>query len=466
MIRLPVKYLRVGALLWLALPMLIFLATWTTPVIGWPVGIALAAALFWPRRGVAARLAADAGCMVMTPRLWLAVALTAVLAVCSGVGGFFFQMEWDHSFRNEIFRQLVLNPWPVVNTELDTPRRLVYYIAFWLPAALAAKATGSMLVGNICQLLYAFVGMLIPILILLHCTGRRPLTCLAVFVLFSPWFMPLQAVLLLPEHSDFVLSPHFLCENNDLCTLFFGAPSVSILYFWIYNQGIAAWLGLTLLYTCRERVEAVGTVYCLLAFFSPIVAIGCLPPVAWLLLSSLRKSLSWQNVCGVAAALVVAAYFSGNRSRWRWTLEDNSPLEFAVMLALFLLVTYAVYMPWLWRSLRRDRLFWSLLVWSVLMSLIRIGEDYDFGWRVGIPCFCWLTYRMMRYVADCDWRLCRNRWLLVALLVGALSNFTYFRALRGEYRHLRYGTQRTSDGLSGKFWDPEQNPCYRNFVGE
>lgn len=65
----------------------------------------------------------------------LCIFILILVWVC-GIGGFFPQ-EFDHIVRNPIYRDLILNRWPVIYT--DTNRALCYYFGYWLLPALLSK---------------------------------------------------------------------------------------------------------------------------------------------------------------------------------------------------------------------------------------------------------------------------------------------------------------------------------------
>lgn len=101
----------------------------------------------------------DSKFLIMTILLFL-------FTIFSGIGGLAYQDYWDHAFRNAVFNDLVNHSWPVTETIDGKIELLCYYFAFWLPAAIVAKLTGSMFLGNMVQLAYAFIGfMLIAIFV-------------------------------------------------------------------------------------------------------------------------------------------------------------------------------------------------------------------------------------------------------------------------------------------------------------
>src|SRR3972149_5242277 len=69
--------------------------------------------------------------------------LTGLWVFLSGVGGYAFQ-NWDHHWRNAVLRDLINYDWPVVysSAERGPFKMLIYYVGYWLPAALAGKLLG------------------------------------------------------------------------------------------------------------------------------------------------------------------------------------------------------------------------------------------------------------------------------------------------------------------------------------
>ena len=83
----------------------------------------------------------------------------------SGIGKYVFQ-NGDHTARNAIFEILVDYDWPVKNFELtgdnigSNATSLIYYIGFWLPAAVVGKYFGIE-AGYGIQVIWAFLVILL-----------------------------------------------------------------------------------------------------------------------------------------------------------------------------------------------------------------------------------------------------------------------------------------------------------------
>jgi hypothetical protein len=90
--------------------------------------------------------------------------LTGLWVFLSGIGGYTFQ-NWDHNWRNAVLHDLITYNWPVIYASPDKGpiTMLVYYVGYWLPAALAGKVFGWQ-VANFILFLWTWLGVLLIVL--------------------------------------------------------------------------------------------------------------------------------------------------------------------------------------------------------------------------------------------------------------------------------------------------------------
>lgn len=126
------RLLSIACLLYLLLPCLLFLAGWVQPCVAWPVGLALVGAVLWVAAKCPARSLQwnTAGAV----RLGLILLLGAAWVLTTGSWGL-VEQSGDATVRNAVYAALVRDSWPL--TVAGEP--FIYYLAFWLPPALAAK---------------------------------------------------------------------------------------------------------------------------------------------------------------------------------------------------------------------------------------------------------------------------------------------------------------------------------------
>ena len=116
--------------------------------------------------------------------LLLLMGIGAVVTM-HGAGGFGVQ-TWDWAKHNSVLKDLVEYSWPVVYpTEKDTVA-LVYYIAYYLPAAVVGKVLGWT-AANVTLWLWTVLGCTLAGVWLMALSGARWWLALALMVFFSGW---------------------------------------------------------------------------------------------------------------------------------------------------------------------------------------------------------------------------------------------------------------------------------------
>lgn len=181
---------------------------------------------------------------------WLVVAGLAFLWVFfSGIGGFANQ-DWDHHFRNALFRDLIGQQWPVYydfpatypETELANHHSaLNYYLTFWLPAALAGKIGGAG-VANVFLLGWTYAGILLILYYLNRLVGFR--YSLIVSLLFMGWsgLDVLGRLIMQPLDSftTFQLEAYYkyayVAFTSDLYNVFNQAIPTWLITLWVFNN--------------------------------------------------------------------------------------------------------------------------------------------------------------------------------------------------------------------------------------
>ena len=450
--------------IWIALPVAIFLSCWIKPLIGIPLTIMLAFSVYKAIR----KIPYNSNGIVVNGKFFgiLSIVLSAVLI--SGIGGFSPQMEWDHGFRNAVFYDLVKYSWPVVDTSQNIPRLLCYYLCFWLPSAAVAKLTGSLLVGNICLVLYAFIGMSAVFLLLSHKIGKVSVWIAIFFFCFCSWDL-FAYILTYPWKGAWEM---FIAQK-DPSTPFFGAPSPIHLLFFAYNHGIPAWVGFTLMYINRKSPGILILILGMLAGFAPIPCVGVAPVVTYHILRNFRQSMTLSNISGLLTGIVFTLYMVSNQYGGDPGLafDSTNALEFFYCMAAFFCCTYLPFFPFIWKEIKHDTLFWGLLVTSLILPMIRIGILYDFGWRVGVPFTCYFIYFVMKRAAH---PAIHQKLFKAVAAIGIISAswigyhwlfHAYLAAKKAPsyYVDPKYQSTYRADWLGSCF---NHTICYNNFVAD
>jgi hypothetical protein len=413
--------------LYLLLPFILFGVGWLRLAIAVPViGVML-----WALWGIWNRVerAEDE----FQPRITAFVILLAGLWVLlSGVGGYAFQ-NYDFHARNAILRDLIEYEWPVIyaQPERGPLRMLVYYLGYWLPAALAGKLLGWNFANGF-LFLWTWLGV---ILVILH-LGSILRTSAVNAALLLIGFSGLDALgTILFAHEYPSLWPPL--QHLEIWAGILQYSSFTTQLFWVFNQALPAWLCILLLMR-KQGSDASFLAWASCVFFAPLVSVGLLPYLALDWFTQVRREKSLRGMqkklilAGVLVLLISFIYFSSNSAA-----QDRGWQMPAWSEALkFILLEAGVF--WLLLApLRRREPAWIVTGLLLLCApFIQLGGGRDFVMRASIAPLMVLMIWCGTAVLDRD----APRWirasLLVALAIGSLSPL--YEINRSLYRSVEY----------------------------
>jgi hypothetical protein len=437
-----------GSLAYLALPVGTFLAAWLRP--GWALSLVsalLVAMLAWGRR------IREAGEPAETPTPPLSTAMLAgavvgviALVAISGAGGSGVQ-TWDWEKHEAILSDLIQQPWPVAYATGRDDVALTYYLAYYLPAAVAGKVAGWT-VANVVLLVWTAIGAALALLWLVVLSGAPAGRCLAIFVLFSgldlagaaigsaPWS---DRAGMLAFHAEW-WAGHWVYPNN--VTLLAFAP----------HQAVAAWLltGLALdgLRRYRGRYpHLLGAALGLL--WSPFAALGLLGLAALDWLSAWRDrgglpglARDAAELAGTATGLVLAVYLSSHYRPVILPARYYPPpdriaaaglgfvparmpaRQFVADYVVFVLLEFLLLAALLYalrRARQDDRRLLTVATLTLLaLPFVTYGYFNDLAMRTSIPALFILQVLTARAVDDAPRRPALVAALALVLVAGAL----------------------------------------------
>ncbi len=263
-LKLPLARLSLG---YLVLPLLIFFGTWLKPgyallamipvlIAGWKLVRA------WPVDGPALR----------PKELWLVGLFSLALTAFSGIGGLAPQ-HTDWIKHNAVLYDCIQQPWPVVIADGATNWSLVYYLAYYLPAALVGKVAGyAAAQGTLC--VWTALG------VWLTCLWFAQLTRLPVVVASLAFFafgaltfvanLVVQVLGLSLKHGPLDFYP------NEFWARIWEFHSHFWMFEWSPGQALAGWLSAGLFLSCPkpQRLLGFALLFTVDLFWSPFVSVG------------------------------------------------------------------------------------------------------------------------------------------------------------------------------------------------
>ena len=256
----------------LALPSVIFVLGFLKWYIGVPVALLLALAYLFVIRDMKTEEARTVRLPISSVLLLFFVAV----AWCffAGLGNLYSQSN-DWSARNAIFRDLIRFDWPVVYR--TTNASLVYYIGYWLPAALLGKGmfllTGRLpiawTVGNMAlwawSAICVFTVFLLLLVYLQTASKKQMWFIILIFVFFS-------GIDIVGTLYNWIFRRWGFPTHLEWWTVYQFSSMTTALN-WVFNQSVFAWMA-TVLFLLEKKVRNYALIIVLLLSSSPIPAVG------------------------------------------------------------------------------------------------------------------------------------------------------------------------------------------------
>ena len=269
-----ISYLKLKkvAFFCLALPSVIFVLGFLKWYIGIPVALLLGLAYFFSVRDMKSE--EDRTVTLSIPSLLLLFGVVVLWCYLAGLGNLYSQSD-DWAARNAIFRDLIRFEWPVVYGTKNAA--LVYYIGFWLPAALLGKGTFLLTgrlpiawtVGNMA--LWAWSAICVFIIFLLvfvymKVSNRKQMWWIVLIFIFfggvdilGTLYNTIFRHWAFPIHLEWWTSYQF--------------SSMTTALNWVFNQSIFAWMA-TILFLLEKRVRNYAFIIVFVLSSSPMPAVG------------------------------------------------------------------------------------------------------------------------------------------------------------------------------------------------
>ena len=400
------------AIVYLMLPVIIWLVGWFEWWLGIPASILIVMAFWqavsgtWNRKLRAATVAviATAACWVM---------LTAA-------GGVFDAQNGDWLHQHTTFLDLGRYPWPTflpdplaefTSGEDDSPPLLRYYLGYYITPALAAQWLG-LAAMNWAVPLWTWLG--VALILLMFTRERRGwgiALAAGVFILFSG--MDILRVILWEGWSWIDLDikrggllglsvgrDHIEWDGFGQIRTQYSANTTSLM--WVPQHFIPAGLyALSMLQLRRHRrfLAVSGVLLSAGLFWSAFVPIGLLPLIGVLLWENgIRPFLRWPNLLIAAplAALIALYLTSGSTNfsgGWIWEANDwASMIRWALSFYLSEFLLLAVLLFILRPGLRREPFFIACVATLILLPLYQFGLSNVLPARGSLPSLillCW-----------------------------------------------------------------------------
>ena len=443
------RYLTRVTFIFLLVPYLIFFFGWLYWWVAIPMTIICALPVVWDWRWPDERsLTAQTGekTSLSLSQIVFVCSIALLLVLISGIGGWGWQnVDWDK--HNTLLRDLIEQPWPVAYQLDGTELPLVYYFAYYLPAALIGKAFGWV-AANHALLIESWLGLSLTFLwgcVLIKQPWWKAVLFVACFA-----GMDILGYLLIAPVAPMFLGEGISIYDFEWWSIGWSYLSFNRILFWTPNQGFAGWLIMAVIVYeifSRERKHTIWYLG-LTTLWSPFITFGLLPFVLADWFSSSHALAPWikkyglSNLCGVVLGSLIGFMYLAKfyplppevngeiTAGFFFALTDNSTEVIAalIFLVLFWLLECGLYGILAWKLLdlaaNQSRMILVIaLIFLAVLPLYQYGYYNDLVQKASIPALFALAIIVGKSVFIGPKRGGVQRAMTVLLAIGFVTAF-------------------------------------------
>jgi hypothetical protein len=275
--------------------------------------------------------------------LWMvAIPLLGILfwLLLSGTGGFGYQNA-DYLASNALLKDLIDQPWPLQLQWNGKPAPVVYYVGWYLPAALVGKIFGWS-AGNVFSLIWSYIGVLLSFGWFLRACNLKNINLIKM--------IGVLAVFCLADGMNLLMA------NSGSWEIFQYSAQTTLIY-WVPQHTVPAWIITGLVIDCIDgnlsSVKYLGISIASCAISSPFGVLGIVPYLVVILFLNWQGEQRWilfswksivLNLLAVPIILIGFLFLSSNKFAFPkgfiWEFS-NSPIIFIAWL-VFCLVEFGI----------------------------------------------------------------------------------------------------------------------------
>ena len=420
-----------ASIAYLLLPVFIFFIGWLKTVFSVPLCLGLGVVY----TSIFRRIEVFKAKVSIPHRIYIILGIIAfVWTLLSGAGhrGFF---DGDYYKHNAILSDLIAYSWPVKYhvAGAQTIMPLVYYIAYYLPAA-AVGLVGGWKMANSVLFLWTAGGVLLTFLWIAVLAQKKVVWAVFLFILFSG----LDGIGRLILYKQTGMNPDWEWWAGQ-----WQYSGVTTLLFYVPQHALAGWIAASMLLFQHEQKETIpGLVVAIAAtvLWSPFVFVGLIPYVCYLIIRKI-STYNWIDFVGGGIIVLITGLYitsslfgkSGAGGVFLWQHVDVVHSYTLVRLLIFYVLEFGIYAFFI----KKDPFSVLTIVLLILIPWYRLGLLNDFVMRVSIPALFVLFIYWIRAVMSAKARV---QWLMIGII--CIACLYPLVLLRNGIVHFSFGPPR------------------------
>ena len=378
--------------------------------------------------------------------LILTLCISLIFAILSGAGGFVWQKP-DWTKHNVVLNDLINYRWPVNYgpSAYVKDTSLVYYVAYYLPAALIGKLFGWR-AGELGLFIQTWLG----IFIFAQLIGDRIRSSVMKYLLF--FFMSgadIIGIFLFRDWST-IIHPQMLHLEYYATSLQFSSVMTQLM--WVPQHAISGWIGVMLAYKDYQDGKILRTLplYVAITFlWSPFISLGlALIFMPFVISKNIKLYFNLYTVAGLAITALTLLYYQSQLYVWRdkatiYFFHNEFILNNVGMMIAFLILdlyVFAIFFVYIRDRIDRNeiRFIAWLIILLILIPQVMFGTANDFDMRVSIPALTLTFVFVLRYINELFKKKSIIKLLIIFLFVCGMC--TPFAEIIQAYHKTEYAT--------------------------
>lgn len=433
-----IRHLFVASVLYLFLPICLFLYGWTHPV------LALTALGLFVFLLVTQTKQIQGVVTVDIKTIAIITALLAVWTLLSGAGhrGFFDGDFYKHS---AILSDLIQYDWPVTYRLRESHQfvHLVYYFAYYLPSALIGKWLGWK-AANISLFFWTGIGIgLVYAWLMAIVEQKKQILFAFLFPLFSGLDLVGRTIMgkKVVNDSDWEWwGRNWQYSGNT--TLFFYVP----------QHVLAGWICMGILLYCylkNKKLPLQELLFASTLLWSPFIFIGCIPFYLWMVFKKKITVGLWSLLFAVGIVGILGLFFMSNMalsvaettaSGWLWNIEKIIGSFLLVRLSLFYILEFGLFALLVIRKKSSPLLILATII-LFLIPWYKMGLMNDLAMRASIPALFIISYYWITYLVETKKRTLLFYFSCLLFLIGCIYPLVQ---MGNGIKHFSFGPPRYS----------------------
>lgn len=461
----------VGSILYLALPAILFFLGWLRPFFAIVAISALCVGIFfYIKRSTISHIPFSfvKNKLVLIFTIVIMVIWTLIAGI--GILGENHQTS-DFNKHNAILADLTTHHWPVTYERESGDKTLVYYIAYYLPAAAIGKVFHSTQIAEVALLPWTVFGLILVMYWIFRILKRVNVGVVVLFIVFAGVDILGQLILRTSDTSVPILNIFSLMEGyaSIIGANYQGNTS---LLFWAPQHAVAAWLVAGMVLSAlleRSYKVPILFVISLAVLWSPMVVVGTIPLLVAYVILALREHrlitiLHPANTLIPLLFLVMfGLYFMSGTSDQVFhliTQHSNAPgIEKLTAYIVFIFLEFLIYILIARSYIKKLSLEWKTIIQCCVIFLCIIpffiyGSLNDIGLRAPIISLfvVFLVVTKYLYQSPKTAPVVQRSFLLIAIIsLGSISSLVEFNThITGSTGDTHYWGSINSPNLDDK----------------